>query len=345
MRECSRPLPPAAGFGVVTEGRIGGAATLLKPGGRDEQHRSSARHFVGAVAIVALAVSGDGPNGSAATYCGDRHNHSHRRVGCARTADGHPDIHGVWANNTVTPLQRPKQWEDKDAAHRRGGRDLQKFAAQIVENDGDAQFGDGFILAVLNRIANPKFVRSGDRQLQPVLAGRARLARSAHVADRRSAEWKAAAAHTGGAETTRGGNRASPGARVRRSGSVPAGRALRELRHSADPGRLQQLRADRAVARLRHDRQRDGARRAHHPARRPAASRPAHPRLERRFARTLGGRHARDRHDELLAEERFHGLAREPAPHRTPHARRSRTSSTTNSPSTIPRCGRRRGPR
>src|SRR5258708_2921300 len=25
-----------------------------------------------------------------------------------RTADGHPDLQGVWTNNTVTPLERPK---------------------------------------------------------------------------------------------------------------------------------------------------------------------------------------------------------------------------------------------
>jgi hypothetical protein len=73
-----------------------------------------------------------------------------------RTPDGHPDFHGVWANNTVTPLQRPKQWEGKERLTDAEIGDLQKFAAQIVENDGDAQFGDGFILAVLNRIANPK---------------------------------------------------------------------------------------------------------------------------------------------------------------------------------------------
>jgi hypothetical protein len=73
-----------------------------------------------------------------------------------RTPDGHPDFHGVWANNTVTPLQRPKQWEGKERLTDAEISDLQKFAAQIVENDGDAQFGDGFILAVLNRIANPK---------------------------------------------------------------------------------------------------------------------------------------------------------------------------------------------
>ena len=30
-----------------------------------------------------------------------------------RLADGHPDLQGVWANNTVTPLERPKAWEGK----------------------------------------------------------------------------------------------------------------------------------------------------------------------------------------------------------------------------------------
>jgi len=73
-----------------------------------------------------------------------------------RTPDGHPDFQGVWANNTVTPLQRPKQWEGKERLTDAEVAELQKFTAQIVENDGDAQFGDGLILAALNRIANPK---------------------------------------------------------------------------------------------------------------------------------------------------------------------------------------------
>ena len=72
-----------------------------------------------------------------------------------RASDGHPDFQGVWANNTVTPLQRPKQWESKTRLTDAEVAELQKFAAQITENDGDAQFGDGFILAVLNRIAKP----------------------------------------------------------------------------------------------------------------------------------------------------------------------------------------------
>jgi hypothetical protein len=72
-----------------------------------------------------------------------------------RTPDGHPDFQGVWANNTVTPLQRPKQWEGKSRLTDAEVAELQTFAAQITENDGDAQFGDGFINAVLNRIAKP----------------------------------------------------------------------------------------------------------------------------------------------------------------------------------------------
>ncbi|HME05841.1 MAG TPA: hypothetical protein VKG25_02280, partial [Bryobacteraceae bacterium] len=27
-----------------------------------------------------------------------------------RTADGQPDLQGVWANNTATPLERPKEF-------------------------------------------------------------------------------------------------------------------------------------------------------------------------------------------------------------------------------------------
>src|SRR5262252_923156 len=72
-----------------------------------------------------------------------------------RTADGHPDFQGVWANNTVTPLQRPKAWEGKTRLTDAEIAALQKVAAKITENDGDAQFGDGFIQAVLAGVEKP----------------------------------------------------------------------------------------------------------------------------------------------------------------------------------------------
>src|ERR1700747_3297422 len=31
-----------------------------------------------------------------------------------RTADGQPDLQGVWTNNTVTPLERPKELAGKE---------------------------------------------------------------------------------------------------------------------------------------------------------------------------------------------------------------------------------------
>jgi len=30
-----------------------------------------------------------------------------------RTADGHPDLQGVWANNIATPLERPRELEGR----------------------------------------------------------------------------------------------------------------------------------------------------------------------------------------------------------------------------------------
>src|SRR6266571_5374205 len=100
------------------------------------------------LAAGAASLAAQAPSSSAAL--------AHGSWVLQRTPDGHPDFQGVWANNTVTPLQRPKQWEGKERLTDAEIAELQKFAAQIVENDGDAQFGDGFILAVLNRIANPK---------------------------------------------------------------------------------------------------------------------------------------------------------------------------------------------
>lgn len=49
-----------------------------------------------------------------------------------RTPDGKPDLQGVWANNTVTPLQRPKQWEGKATLTDAEVAELQRIAQQIV---------------------------------------------------------------------------------------------------------------------------------------------------------------------------------------------------------------------
>ena len=70
----------------------------------------------------------------------------------ARTVDGQPDLQGVWANNLATPLQRPVQWAGKTTLTDAELDDLKRAAAEVVEGDGDAQFGDGLVLAALDHV-------------------------------------------------------------------------------------------------------------------------------------------------------------------------------------------------
>jgi hypothetical protein len=57
-----------------------------------------------------------------------------------RTADGHPDLQGVWSNNSVTPMTRPTQWKDKDHLTDAEVKELQSLVAQSVDQQGDAVF-------------------------------------------------------------------------------------------------------------------------------------------------------------------------------------------------------------
>ena len=61
-----------------------------------------------------------------------------------RTADGHPSFEGVWANNWVTPTQRPPQWEGKKTLTDAEVEDLKRRIAQVDPN-GDALFGDELV--------------------------------------------------------------------------------------------------------------------------------------------------------------------------------------------------------
>jgi hypothetical protein len=73
----------------------------------------------------------------------------------ARTPDGHPDMQGIWANNSVTPLERPRQWEGKTFLTDAEIEEVKKLTAEVTEEGGDAVFGDGIIQAALDRVKNP----------------------------------------------------------------------------------------------------------------------------------------------------------------------------------------------
>lgn len=77
-----------------------------------------------------------------------------------RTADGQPDFEGMWANNGVTPLERPPQWAGKT---RLTDAELADFKARVatVLDGGDAVFFDDLVTAALS--GNAHF-RSFDNQ-------------------------------------------------------------------------------------------------------------------------------------------------------------------------------------
>jgi hypothetical protein len=65
-----------------------------------------------------------------------------------RTPDGRPDLQGVWANNNMTPLERPPQFAGRATMTDAELADVQKRARQLTDG-GDAFFADELITAIL----------------------------------------------------------------------------------------------------------------------------------------------------------------------------------------------------
>jgi len=60
-----------------------------------------------------------------------------------RTADGHPNLQGVWANNIATPLERPKELEGRAVLTDQEVAALKKKAHELFGGgNSDAAFGD-----------------------------------------------------------------------------------------------------------------------------------------------------------------------------------------------------------
>ena len=66
-----------------------------------------------------------------------------------RLANGQPDLQGVWGNNGVTPMTRPRQWKDKALLTDAELQEIKQLAAKSVDEGGDAIFGN-FIQQLLD---------------------------------------------------------------------------------------------------------------------------------------------------------------------------------------------------
>jgi len=80
-----------------------------------------------------------------------------------RTVDGHPDLQGVWANNSATPLERPKELAGRPFLTEQEVAALKKKAGELFDNgNSDAAFGDSVFESAL---ANVKGAKSGFKSI------------------------------------------------------------------------------------------------------------------------------------------------------------------------------------
>ncbi len=77
----------------------------------------------------------------------------------SRTPWGDPDLQGVWASDSATPLERPKPLADREFLTDAEVALLQQKAAELFNGETDAAFGDSVYEAVLNEA---KDYKSGD---------------------------------------------------------------------------------------------------------------------------------------------------------------------------------------
>src|SRR5579863_3069635 len=73
-----------------------------------------------------------------------------------RTADGHPDFQGSWANNTATPLERPKELAGREHLTDQEVAALRKKAGELFNGQGDAAFGDSVFNTAFANISGTK---------------------------------------------------------------------------------------------------------------------------------------------------------------------------------------------
>ena len=85
-----------------------------------------------------------------------------------RTADGQPDLQGVWASDSATPLERPEELADKPLLTDEEVATLQERAAALFDGETDAAFGESVYRAAL---ADQTDFQSGDGVTQETPKG------------------------------------------------------------------------------------------------------------------------------------------------------------------------------
>src|SRR5579862_6770547 len=74
-----------------------------------------------------------------------------------RAPDGHPDLQGIWVNRSATPLERPKELEDRESLTEVEVAELKRRADRIFrQTRADFPAGDDLFLAALSNVEQYK---------------------------------------------------------------------------------------------------------------------------------------------------------------------------------------------
>jgi hypothetical protein len=107
--------------------------------------------LVGFSALVSLAQGQVAPNSALAKAKAGKQTWTP-----TRTADGHPDLQGSWANNNATPLERPKELAGRESLTDEETAAFRKKARELFSGQGDAAFGDTVFQTVLANVNGTK---------------------------------------------------------------------------------------------------------------------------------------------------------------------------------------------
>ena len=104
----------------------------------------AARIATSVAVVVAALVVGLSAQSASAQATADKSKWS-----VPRMPDGKPDMQGVWANNGMTPLERPAVWGTRATMSDAELADLKKRAQKLIDGGG-AFFADELVLAALD---------------------------------------------------------------------------------------------------------------------------------------------------------------------------------------------------
>jgi len=96
----------------------------------------------GAVCLIAVPIAGQAPAAGARPTTG--------KWTAPRTANGQPDLQGVWANNSVTPLERPEFFKGRTTMTDQELEQLKRNAAELfAQRQAGDLLGDRLIQEIL----------------------------------------------------------------------------------------------------------------------------------------------------------------------------------------------------